>query len=72
VSEGEHDDPGLVDRIPFEDVEWVHGRDANVVSLVGEREGLDLVCELLGGSVVSRCGYWKELRVIVGGLKGLR
>src|ERR1700722_7808807 len=45
VSEAEHDDPRFVDRVPLEDVERIHGRDAHVVSLVRKCEGFDVVCE---------------------------
>src|SRR6202050_2400807 len=60
----------MFDGVALEDIEGIHGSDAEVVRLMGEREALDLVCEYLRWSIVACCGDALQFRVGVGGLKG--
>ncbi len=53
VREGEHDDPGLIDAIAFEDVERVHRRDADSVRFMRERERFQVGGELIGGRGIA-------------------
>ena len=72
MSQRKHDHPGLLDRVPLEDVERIHRRDPYGIRLVGESEGSCLRSELLGGAWVARRGYRNEAGMVVGGHKRRR
>jgi hypothetical protein len=71
VSEGEHDNPRLVNLIALEDIKRIHGGDAHAISLVSKRKAGQLCGELLRRSFVASVGDRNQFRIGVGRLKCL-
>jgi hypothetical protein len=71
MCKSEYNDPRLVNRIAFEYVKRVHRRNSDIVRLMGQREGGQLGGQLSGGGFIPRFRSRNEVRICVGGEKGV-
>ena len=72
MSESEDDDPGLIDRVALEYIEWIHDGDPDVVCLVREPEALGRFSEFLRRRFIARFSDGNQFGIGVGTLKRLR